>query len=354
MKRSLLVSLLPILILGYTLATGENQATARSLPVSDFAVALEPGKRILEEEGWMNWCMAPIYDDKGQLHLYYCRWTAAKKSAWLESAQIVHATAPRPEGPYTNKTVILGDENYSYYNPQINKMGDTYVLVYAYISPEEKDKKRQQVGIATAKSPDGPWVQSPYNPIIAPETGSGEGALVHASNPTFMQAPDGTYRVYFKSMFNDHEPPMLRTISLACSDKIEGPYKLDSRNPLIDYTDKRVDMEDPYVFHYKNKYFLIVEDRQNIADAILYDKIPEDREAGGWRPGLIYESEDGIDWGIPQIGYQQNSYYFDEETRRFERPHILWKNGEPEYIFFALDGGKFDASSGAILKVGEW
>ena len=300
----------------------------------------------------MNWCMAPMYDDNDKMHLYYCRWP--KSGRWTSDAQIVHTTAPVPEGPYANKRVIFADDEKSYFNPQLSKVGDTYILVYAYVKRNEKNKFRQKIAIATAKSLDGPWKQSSHNPVIAPQEIPGREVLLHASNPTFVRAKDGQFRIYFKSSYDDHPPPYLRTISLATSENIDGPYMLHEVNPLIDYTDKLVDIEDPYAFYYKDKYYMILEDRMNVAEAVAYDRKPDDRQPGGWRPGLIYESKDGIVWSLPQIGYQQNSYYFDEETRRFERPHILWKAGKPEYIFFALDGGKYNASSGAFLKIENW
>jgi hypothetical protein len=34
----------------------------------------------------------------------------------------------------------------------------------------------------------------------------------------------------------------------------------------------------------------------------------------------------GISWGRPEVGDQSNSFYFQEDTQRFERPHILGKN----------------------------
>ena len=110
MRTNILTTLVSLVMVGVTIADEGNQPPLRSLAISDFASALEPGQRILEEEDWMNWCMAPIYDAQGQVHLYYCRWTAAKPSAWLESAQIVHATAPKPEGPYTKQSVIMADD----------------------------------------------------------------------------------------------------------------------------------------------------------------------------------------------------------------------------------------------------
>ena len=73
---------------------------------------------------------------------------------------------------------------------------------------------------------------------------------------------------------------------------------------------------------------------------------------GGWRPGLFYTSKDGIEWGTPEIGYQTNEFYFGAELARTERPHILWKNGKPEYLFLACHDN--DPSAGFYLKIENW
>ena len=95
MKKVYLIIAITSVYAGCGLAEKRNASPqAASLPISSFANSLEPGQRILEEPGWMNWCMAPIYDDQMQLHLCYCRWP--KKGSWLKHAQIVHTTASNP------------------------------------------------------------------------------------------------------------------------------------------------------------------------------------------------------------------------------------------------------------------
>ena len=46
-----------------------------------------------------------------------------------------------------------------------------------------------------------------------------------------------------------------------------------------------------------------------------------------------------------------NAFYFGAELSRSERPHILWKNGKPEYLFLANHGSN---DAGFYLKVGDW
>ena len=81
--------------------------------------------------------------------------------------------------------------------------------------------------------------------------------------------------------------------------------------------------------------------------------IPADQiKNGGYRPGLIYKSKDGIDWGVPEIGYQTNEIYFGDKLARSERPHILWKDGKPECLFLACHDDK--PSAGYFVRIENW
>ncbi|MDW5290141.1 glycoside hydrolase family protein [Formosa sp. PL04] len=319
-----------------------------SIKESSFVKSLETGKYILPaEDSWWNWCMAPIYDEQGKLHVFMS--TIPKQGSWITDSKIVHFTANSPEGPYTFVDTTFASNNATYHNPQISKVKDTYVLVYLW-KPSNTPNFNQSIGIATAKSLNGPWVESPNNPIIKPSHIPGTPNARHASNPTFVADKDGKYRIYYKSISD--KKPYLRTISLAIADHIEGPYENYEKNPLISYEDLGLDIEDPYAFLYQDKYYMIVEDRMGIKDALEGNQIPDSLiKRGGNRPGLIYKSDDGITWERPEIGYQTNSYYFNEELSRTERPHILWKDGEPEALFLANHDSN---EAGFFLKIKDW
>ena len=180
-----------------------------------------------------------------------------------------------------------------------------------------------------------------------------DGANInHASNPTLLVDEDGKYRIYYKSMTDKYDGASYREISLAISEHIEGPYKNHPDNPLISYEHLGLDIEDPYAFYYKGTYYMIVEDRMAVRDALEGNPLPASEiRPGGNRPGLIYTSKDGINWGTPEIGYQTNTFYFNEELSRTERPHILWKDEKPEYLFLANHGSR---EAGFFLKIENW
>jgi hypothetical protein len=292
----------------------------KQMKVSSFCESLEPVHRILEDPEWASWDMAPIYDVSGKVHLFVGRWPS--DGDWLVNAQIVHAVSDSPEGPFEVLDTIFRNDTISYFNPQINKVGDIYVMVYAY-KERSFPRMNQKIGLATATS--------------------------------FHQDLDGKFRIYYKTVSDLPDDPHLRTISLAIAENIEGPYVPHPDNPLISYVEDGLDVEDPYNFMYKGKYYMILEDRMDVAST--YTDSPADPDtvpAGGWRPGLIYESEDGVNWEDPEIGVQTNAYYFDEPVIRFERAHILWKDGEPDYLFMALARNETELGTGAVLKINNW
>lgn len=326
---------------------------ASAIEVSSFVEAQTPGDYILEsdDESW-TWGMAPIYDEAGKLHIFNS--VIPNKGSWIKHSKIVHWVADSVEGPYTLLGDLFVSDEASYHNPQISKVGDTYVLVFLLNRHNDANGSKQEVGLATAKSLNGPWTESPLNPVIPASGRMGEYNIVHASNPSFVAAPDGKYRIYYKSM-TDRLPVKkgFREMSFAVSDQIEGPYVNYEGNPVISYIDQDVDIEDPYAFYYNDMYYMIVEDRQGVKDMLEGNPIPKDElKKGGYRPGLIYQSKDGISWGEPKVGYQTNEIYFGHELARSERPSILWRDGKPEHLFLACHDDK--PSAGYFIKIKDW
>ncbi|WP_411827827.1 glycoside hydrolase family protein [Luteolibacter sp. AS25] len=322
-----------------------------SKPILDspFSKSLTPGKYILPaQDGFWNWGMAPMYDENGKLHIFNSR-IPKQGGSWITKSVIQHFVADSVEGPYELVGVPFESDETTYHNPQISKVGDTYVLVFLMNDVTLK-RNSQAVGIATAESLDGPWTESPLNPIIRPSRIEGSHNATHASNPTFLVDREGKFRIYYKSISDRN--PGYRTIALATADKIEGPYTDFPENPLISYESFGRDIEDPYAFFYNDTYYMILEDRMDIKGALegRLDK-EEEIDAGGNRPGLLYSSKDGLDWGRPEIGYDTNTKYFGEELSRSERPHILWKDGKPEYLFLANHGSN---EAGFYLKIGDF
>jgi hypothetical protein len=348
------IAITGIMIPLFSLADTQPSDQDQRILDSSFSASLTAGEYILPaKDGWWNWGMAPIYDEAGQLHIFNSSIPYKGKHGmgnWGSKSTIQHFVADSIEGPFELVGVPFQSDQTTYHNPQVSQVGDTYVLVFLMNDPQIEGKS-QSVGIATAQSLDGPWTESPHNPVIPPSQVPGSHNATHASNPTFLVDRDGKFRIYYKSMSDRN--PQFRTIALATADTIEGPYTDHPGNPLINYTDLGRDIEDPYAFFYNDTYYMIVEDRMDVKGALEGNLNPNEKIlSGGNRPGLLYTSKDGLDWGRPELGYQTNAHYFEGEAlTRSERPHILWKDGEPEYLFLANHGSD---EAGFYLKIGEW
>ena len=325
---------------------GQNQQQ-EPIKESSFGKSLVAGKFILPaKDGWWNWGMAPIYDEQGRLHIFNSSipYKGEKGMGYWQSKSIInHYVADSIEGPFKLLGTAFSSDQRTYHNPQISKAGDTYVLVFLWKSVEKGSL--QSIGMATAKSLDGPWTEHKDNPIIRPTAGTPNSA--HASNPTFVVDREGKFRIYYKSMAKG---PKFREISMAISDKLEGPYVDSPKNPLISYKQFGRDIEDPYAFFYRDSYYMIVEDRMDVASA-LNGEPSKNAKNGGNRPGLLFKSKDGIDWGRPELSYNTDAHYFGRELSRSERPSILWKDGKPEYLFLANHGSH---EAGFYLKIEGW
>ena len=144
---------------------------------------------------------------------------------------------------------------------------------------------------------------------------------------------------YYKKLYADEtlnvskeefEKPENINIRIDCDKKVD-------ENPVVSFANlkEKKQVEDAYVFEFKNKFYMVM------------------RDMGVFHPhvGLILESKDGINWSEPKLGYKTSADYFGGEIERFERPQVLMKNGKPTYLFLALMGGKYNTSSGAVLKI---
>lgn len=321
------------------------QPTADKRPISAFCEALSPVGRVLELEGWHVWGTSPIWGDDGKVHVFFSRWQGEHDN-WLTGSEIAHAVAEKPEGPYTVIGTVLKGRGGNYWdahtihNPTIHKVGDKYVLFYIGnnldISTRNKEHhaSTQRIGMAVADDLYGEWTRiSDKAPILEVNKDKKAWDSYLVTNPAFLQHENGQFWLYYKAW--DRNNDNLRKMGLAIADKLEGPYKPIEENPIVSFSNINKQVEDAYVFMYNKKYYMVM------------------RDMGVFHPhvGLLLESEDGIHWSEPMLGYRKNSFYFGEVVQRFERPQILMKDGKPTHLFLALKGGKYNTSSAAILKI---
>lgn len=310
-----------------------------SIPVSSFAKALmRPGVRILQEKGWYIWDCSPIVGEDGKIHVFYSRWRDDFTN-WQRESEVSHAVADQPEGPYRYVGTVLKGRGGDYWdantihNPTIQKVGDKYVIFYMAnnLADTTKYYKQPWIGMAIADNLNGPFRRVGNGPILPMPTAQDWDRRMN-NNAAFLQQPNGQFWLYYKGKDSNSG---LRKIGVAFAKRLTGPYKKYEHNPVLDFSNIGKQIEDPYVFFYKNKYYMICRDMGVINP----------------RVGLLVTSDDGLHWSNPQLAYHKSSYYFDEAPDRFERPQILFMNGRPAYLFLSLKGGEYHTSTGAVLRI---
>ncbi|MCT9098047.1 glycoside hydrolase family protein [Haloarchaeobius sp. HME9146] len=334
------------------------------LQESAFSTRLEPLGRILEDRYHYIWGCSPIYGPDGTVHVFYSRWRRKHGMiGWLIDCEIVHAVADHPAGPYqlVDDPVVLagaGGDNWdgvTVHNPEVHEVDGGYVMLYVgnSLAYSQNLVERTKIGMAFADSLDGPWTRHPDNPII--DRGErGEWDSVSVDTPSLLAHPDGRYFIYYRSWTGRDSDVRNDTIGVAIAEDLLGPYEKHPENPIIDprtLTDQRpVGVEDPCAFVEDGTIHLLTRD------------FGVQSGRSGFSPcsGLLFSSEDGIDFAMPpEIGYHEAERYYGEAENdhdlirygRFERPKVLMEDGHPRYLFNAMRGGPFGTATGHVFEV---
>lgn len=301
----------------------------------------------VNEPGWDVWGSSPMITDDGKVHLFVSRWPGKYPfhPAWLIHSEIARYIADSPEGPFTfQETVLKGDgqgwDAQGYCNPNIQKVGNRFVLTCIANNGNNNPGAHQRIGMWIAEKITGPWKPAngdPDTPMLAPPEDPAIWCYKASSvvNPALLEMPDGTFHLYFKarSKFSKHA-----CMGLAIAEKLEGPYVIQPEA----ITDNDRTIEDGYAFHWREHVCLMTTDNKGMI------------EAGG---GLLWVSKDGKKFGDPLPGYHRfGKHYFPNgvpKTVRHhynskvkcERPQILVIDGEPKYLY-APSGSALEGSDG--------
>lgn len=321
--------------------------TSRVTPGPQWAQRLEFVGVAVEEPGYHVWGTSPIIGPEGKTHLFVARWpvSAAFTPGWHTECEIAHYVGNTPEGPFRFTDVALkgtGKETWDRlapHNPTVHQVGNQYVLLYIANTGTEGFPANQRIGMAMADDLHGPWRKVGGDGLVlSPPTDSSvwsHGSRSGVNNPAFLIHPDGRFFLYYKAAVEGDVPRM----GVAIADRIEGPYA-HYPNPLTSNTRT---IEDGYVFMEDQEIWLLTTDN--------------DRGAG-----LLWRSDDGLDFGDPTVGFEQMNRYVDEGVlqeatnyrgRKFERPQILVQDGQPTHLYVASGANlnKGDGSCSYVLKI---
>ncbi len=291
------------------------------------------------QKDYWTWCGSVIKGEDGKYHMFASRWpkSLSFNLYWLTNSEIVHAVSDKPEGPYSFSDVVLAPRGEQYWdgkmthNPAIRKCGDTYLLFYTGttykgempdsthpITAESTLKleahQNERIGLATSKSPYGPWTRSD-KPILDVVPNSWEQYLV--SNPSPYVFEDGRVMLYYKGV----EKLKTHAIGVAFADHWAGPYKRKSDKPF----DMGIGAEDPTIWFEEGKFHALMLD---------HDRKFSDKE-------IFYaQSKDGLKWDVESnpVAITKNIKLTEGKSSvhgAVERPSVLLENGLATHVFFA-------------------
>lgn len=345
MSRSILLAL-AIFIGGSVLGGDGKQATAEVLDRA-WAERLEYVGIAVVEPGYHVWGSSPVVGPNGNIHLFVARWpVSAGFNGWHTHCEIARYLSEQPEGPFYFKQVVLTGTGTSTWdkmaphNPTVQKVGNHYALLYI-ANTGIGFPASQRIGMLISSRLDGPWKKVGQDGLILspPNDASvwSHKSTVGVNNPALLQHPDGRFFLYYKAMRQGD----VRRMGVAIAEKLEGPYAF--HNPPL--TSNKGQIEDGYAFVEQGKIRLLTTDNHKSA-------------------GLLWESDNGISFGTPVLGFDRMERYIPEKEvheatnyrgRKFERPQVLVQQGRPTHLYIASGANirKGDGSCSYVLRIKE-
>ncbi|WP_209654568.1 glycoside hydrolase family protein [Mariniflexile gromovii] len=310
----------------------------------------------LQMDDYWVWGSSVIKGEDGKYHMYASRWPnfLPFHPGWMVASEIVHAVSDTPEGPYKYQDVALGArgaqfwDGRSCHNPKIVKYKDTYILYYMgsthpfeevtneNVSAFDLNSKwciaarwGKRVGIATSKSPYGPWKRLDA-PILDVKPNSYYSFLT--SNPSPLIKEDGSVVLLFKgrSYKEDGISNSDMSIGVATAPSYDGKYTVIGDKPLFSL-EHFGEVEDPHLWSDDTGFHMVAKDQRGAI-------------TGGAGDGLLAHSKDGINWIVDENpkAYTKTVKWDNGKTIKqgqLERPFVFVEKGKPTHIFFAtMDG----------------
>ncbi|MDE5419116.1 glycoside hydrolase family protein [Labilibaculum sp. DW002] len=229
----------------------------------------------IEEDEWSYWGGNIKQDEKGNYHLYVCRWREDSQKGHMEwpNSEVVHAIADNSMGPFKYKETIGKG-----HNPEIYQIKDGRYVLYV------------NNGYYLSNTLNGPWK---YNKFEFDQRN--RPIFDHMANFTFAQREDDSYLMVCRGggiwLSENGLPPFYQVSEKSVYPPYDGRY------------------EDPVVWRTNIQYHMIVND---------------------WLGRIAYylRSKDGINWKVePGEAYEPGIAKYEDGTKvdwyKFERIKVL-------------------------------
>lgn len=302
-------------------------------------------------EDKMIWCGSVVKGEDDRYHMFASMWDRELGfgANWLYNCKIVRASSDTPEGPYQFEEVVLDRRGREYFdgmnvhNPYIQKHNGKYYLYYMGTTyggnvPDHCDSRERfvevwntkRIGLAVADSVFGPWKRCDQ-PILQPRDCRFWDCTI-TTNPAVTILEDGTTYMLYKSRTYANAPLQ---IGVARADRPDGEFKRISDEPIFQFENDALHVEDPFLWYEDGLFRLVIKDDFKDNSGGL---------TGEWGAGLYATSKDCINWEIEEDckTYTRNIVWDDgtaTEQPNLERPFLLIENGRPTHFFFATGEG---------------
>ncbi len=299
-------------------------------------------------EGYWVWCGSVGWGEDGRWHMFAARWPKAYPffQGYAAASEIVRATADSPAGPFRFEEVVLGPRDKSYWdgrmahNPYLLKPRQGWALFYCGVTydedatPEEMwalNRRpgrngamppwmdRMRGGVAIADSLTGPW-RRPDEPLnLSLDPAQIESRAVNVSA---LETPEGRCMLVYR--FSG------RGLVCVTADQPAGPYLAGDMHLIYDYS-RLPYIEDPCIFRLEGCYQMLAKDAR-----------------GHWtgEPFALvhFLSRDGRTWvPAPRPKACSRRVRWDDgkvrEQGNLERPYVLFRSGQPAYLYAATSNG---------------
>lgn len=325
--------LLPFLIWG----KGKAQSYTLKLAPADES-------SIFENTNYYVWGASPIRAADGTYHIYYAQWPRKEGfDSWTTYGEVLHAVAPKLDGPYVFHDVALGArgnqfwDGESVYNPTVHFFNGKYYLYYTGTTGKNRKsywehRNNQRIGVAVSDSPNGPWKRFDKPMIdVSPERDAPDSLMT--ANPAITQMPDGKYLMVFKGVGKKNPlpfgGPVVHLVAIG-DDPADGSTFKKLMKPI--FVPKKGNYffpaEDSYVWCEDGHFYAVVKD---VHGTFTPTKIPA---------LVIFHSADGKEWtptDKPFFTTTRIAMKDGTEMRltNLERPQLFLENGKPVMFFFA-------------------